>query len=344
LAAAFRRPKSPSWTTACEIIHDNSAFRLRDFGARASLSAHPVLVVPPEVNQSYIVDFAPGQSLVGVLREAGFSRVAALEWLSATSETRERDIDDSIQAIIDCIDILGGRVNLIGLCQGGWESAVAAALAPERVCSLTLVAAPIDFHAGLGSIKMLSSAIPMSVYRAMVDMGDGVMRGDLISAGFDSLVPFERYFLKFLSLFNHLDDQAWMNRFEKTADWYHSPKDLPGPLYLRSVKELFKENRLIHKRMHVLGQSVDLERIVCPLALVAGRKDHITPAPQVWAAQRAMGSSDVFRLETPGGHIGSFMGRQELAEYWPDIIGWLLDRDVPPATPRKRQIESGEIS
>ena len=42
----------------------------------------------------------------------------------------------------------GGRVNLVGDCQGGWLAAIYAALHPERVNTLTIAGAPIDFHAG----------------------------------------------------------------------------------------------------------------------------------------------------------------------------------------------------
>jgi len=89
---------------------------------------------------------------------------------------------------------------------------------------------------------------------------------------------------------------------------------------------------LIRGELTVLGRPVDLSRITCPLVLVAGAKDHITPAPQVLAARSAMGSRDVLVIETPGGHVGSFMGRRELAESWPGIFEWLRARSTAPGT------------
>ena len=331
LAEVTARPGSePGWTTGNQIVLRHPAYLLRDFGAAKKISMCPVLVVPPEVNQSYIVDFKPGQSLVEKLREAGFCRVASVDWLSASAETRDRDVDDSITSILECIDALGGRVHLIGLCQGGWESAIAAALEPSRVESLTLVAAPIDFHAGEGMIKWLAAAMPMAAYRTLVALGGGVMKGEFISTGFDSLLPFDRYFLKHLSLWNHLEEEVWMERYRRIHDWYRSPKDLAGPMYLRCVRELFKENRLIRGRLTVLGRKVDLSAIACPLALVAGSRDHITPPPQVWAAERVVGSTRILRVETPGGHVGSFMGSRELNRYWPGLLDWLLEGEQGP--------------
>jgi poly(3-hydroxyalkanoate) synthetase len=98
-------------------------------------------------------------------------------------------------------------------------------------------------------------------------------------------------------------------------------------MYLRCVRELFKENRLIRGQFESLGERVNLARITCPLALVVGKKDHITPPAQVWAAKSVVSSQEILEVETPGGHIGSFMGSEELKEQWPGIIEWLLEKE-----------------
>lgn len=331
-AAVFRQPPRSRWITDNEVIHERPHFRVRRFAAPRSVepaSSRPVVVVPPEVNTSWVVDFGPGQSLVAALGEAGFCQVGALEWRPPTSETAGRDIDDSIMAIAEAIEVMGGRAHLIGVCQGGWEATILAALRPELVESLTLVAAPIDFDAGQGVVKQVARTMPMAAYRSLVAAGGGVMRGELISAGFDNLMVFERFVLKYMMLWNHLGDEAWMERFHQLNDWYRSPKSLPGPLYLRAVRELFKENRLIQGRMICLGRRVDMKQITAPLCLVAGHRDHITPAEQVMAARAAVSSTEVLEVMTDGGHIGTFMGRSELQRHWPPLLRWLRQRERP---------------
>jgi poly(3-hydroxyalkanoate) synthetase len=331
-ASVFRAPPEPRWTTPNSVLLDHPAYRLRLFEPEAEVmirDRRPVLVVPPEVNRSHIVDFREGQSLVATLINSGFPRVATLDWKTATAATARRDIDDSVLSILESLGNLGGEAHVIGLCQGGWESAIAAALEPDLVASLTLVASPIDFAAGEGMIRHLAQIMPMTAYRALVNLGGGVMTGRLISFGFDALMPWQRFGLKYLTLWNNLDDEVWMERYQHLDDWYRDHKDLPGPLYLRAVRELFKENRLVQGRFTCLGRKVDLSRIACPLCLVVGDRDHITPPPQIWAAQRFMSSTEVLRVETPGGHIGAFMGSEELREHWPKIIGWLQARGEP---------------
>ena len=334
-ASVLRQNPGPRWTTANEVVLEELGMRLRDFSGptaarrarrRKDGSRLPVLVVPPEVNRSFVVDFAPGQSLVQTVLDAGFPRVATIDWRSpppGDRQTAQRDVDDSLGSILDCVEALGGRAHLIGLCQGGWESAMVAALHPEKTASLTLVAAPIDFHAGDGVLHHVASALPMASYAAMVAAGGGTMRGALISAGFDNLLPFERYFLKWLRVWNELDDDRAMERFHQLEDWYRCPKDLPGPMYLRAVRELFKENRLVQGRFVALGRRVDLSDITCPLALVTGTRDHITPPAQTRAVAALVGSTEILDREIPAGHVGTFMGKAALRECWPGILRWL---------------------
>ena len=51
------------------------------------------------------------------------------------------------------MQFLGGRVNLVGGCQGGWLAVVYAGLHPEHVNTLTIGGAPIDTHAGQSAVQ-----------------------------------------------------------------------------------------------------------------------------------------------------------------------------------------------
>ena len=61
----------------------------------------------------------------------------------------------------------------------------------------------------------------------------------------------------------------------------------------------------------VNGRRVDLRAITCPLFLLAGSTDHITPPPQLFAAADAVGTprADITLRTAQGGHLGLFMGR-----------------------------------
>ena len=56
-------------------------------------------------------------------------------------------IDDYLSALNVAVDQIGGKVDLVGLCQGGWMALVYAARFPAKVRKLVLAGAPVDIRA-----------------------------------------------------------------------------------------------------------------------------------------------------------------------------------------------------
>lgn len=74
-----------------------------------------------------------------------------------------------------------------------------------------------------------------------------------------------------------------------------------------------------------LGKRLDLRDIKCPVYLMAGEKDDITPKEQVFNAEKRLGAakSRIVKDIAAGGHIGLFMGSKPLRENWPRIANWI---------------------
>ena len=316
------------WATPNVQDLDLPGLRLRKFATPAGASVGgdqlPTLVVTPQVNSSYICDYAPGQSLVQVLLDEPGGPVYATDWKSATPARAEESLDDALGYIARCVEHLGGQARLVGLCQGGWMSLIHSALHPDQVAGLVLAAAPVDFHADPGPVNLMARAMPMHLYRTMVAMGGGVMRGELISTGFDNLLPFERYLGKYLDLWRRLDDPDQVDRFDRLQEWYSLHQHIPGATYLRIVDELFKQNLLVKGRLRCFGRFVELGRVRAPLVLLAGSRDHITRRGQLFAAAELVSSRVVRQHTVDAGHIGVFMGAGPLRTAWPQLIRDLL--------------------
>jgi poly(3-hydroxybutyrate) depolymerase len=321
LAEVGPQPDQPVvWAHPHELVHAGRRADLLRFPAPGG--SRPVLIVPPEINGPQLPDYGPDQSLVRALQAAGFGDVHVLAWRTATEATKGDDVEGSIDAIEQALERLGGA-HLIGICQGGWEAAIVAARRPELVVTLTLAAAPIDFRAGDGPLTRLVDSTPDAVYEGCVAFGGGVMRSDLLRTGFTNLRFWERRVLEPVEVLSRLDDERWMARRHRLGTWYHARKDLPGVAYLRIVRELFRENRLVAGTFTLHGQPVRLERITCPVALVAGSEDHITHPEQLFAAERCFGSARMRRWTVPAGHIGVVISGSVLREQWPGIARWL---------------------
>ena len=319
-------PPEPKWATPHRIALDLDTMRLREFGAS---EGEPVLVDPPYAgHSSSIADYAKGQSLVETLLAAGVGRVLAADWKPATPEMRDFDIDKYLAEINVAVDELGGAVHLVGLCQGGWMSAMYAARFPLKVRSLVLAGAPIDTDAGDGPIRKIAHSLLMSFYEGLVQGGGGRMLGSTMLAGWKSMHPEQQYVDKYLDLYRHIEDKCYIKRTEQFERWYENPIDLPGRYYLQAIQLLFKENRLAKGEFVALGRTLDLKAIRVPLYLLAGEQDDITTTEQVFNAATLVGTpaAEIVKKLVPGGHIGLFMGARTLAQAWPGIGRWLAAR------------------
>ena len=98
---------------------DLRTMTLRDYGRPGGI---PTLVNAPFAgHRAMIADYHKGQSLVETLLANGVGHVALTDWKSADEDMKDFDIDNYLEELIVAIDDLGGRVNLVGLCQGGWS-------------------------------------------------------------------------------------------------------------------------------------------------------------------------------------------------------------------------------
>lgn len=320
--------REPTWASPNAVVAEDRVARLRDFSPDGAGALLPTLILPPQAgHHSCIVDFSPRQSQVGVAIAAGLDRLYVLEWLEATRATADASIDDYVAAVADAIHRIGGPVHLIGDCQGGWLASIFAALEPDSVATLTVGGAPIDFRAGEGPLidyVSLMSGLHVSPYQALVDAGGGVLPGDAMLAGFVALAP-EEEVKKHLDLLLEMRDPEFVRRYTEFEDWFKYTQDIAGAFYLWIVEHLFTRNELVGGSLEACGRRVDLSAIACPVTILAGSRDHITPAEQAFALARHVSTApEAIRCElVDSGHLGLFMSRSALREHWAPLLGEL---------------------
>jgi poly(3-hydroxyalkanoate) synthetase len=320
-ATAVRR-ESPQWASEHTIVGTWPIARLRDFSTPTPREAVATLLLPPQAgHDSCIVDYDPAQSQIRTALDAGLTRVFSLDWIGATPATKDASIEDYVAVIAETVERLGGRVNLVGDCQGGWLAVIYAALYPDTVHTLTIAGAPVDFHAGEPLIhdwvRVLSPRRDMDFYRRLVQANGGILPGEFLLAGFIAMQP-DNELDRQLQLLAHIHEPAHVARYRTFETWFQHTQPIPGAFYLWIVEHLFQNNELIGGTLRVGGQKVDLARITCPLHLLAGATDHITPPAQVFALAEYAGTpaADVNQQQTSGGHLGLFMGHDALSSHW----------------------------
>jgi poly(3-hydroxybutyrate) depolymerase len=213
--------------TANHVMLDLRTMIFRDYSSPDAKGVSTIVDAPYAGHSAMIADYQKGQSLIETLLANGVDRVFLTDWKSATEDMKDLEIDQYLAEINACVDDLGGHVNLIGLCQGGWMSAMYAARFPQQVTSLVLAGSPIDTDAVEGPVKRMAHEYPVSFYEELVALGGGLML-----RGWKNMHPEEHYIKRHIDLYEHIDDPAYLSKEETFERWYENPIDLPGRWYL----------------------------------------------------------------------------------------------------------------
>lgn len=233
----------------------------RDYSAPGAHGTPTIIDAPFAGHSAIIADYYKGQSLVEMLLANDLSRVFLTDWKSAAEDMKDLEIDQYLAELNVCVDDLGGWVNLIGLCQGGWMSAMYAARFPNKMASLVLAGAPIDTDAGNGTVKRMAHAYPTAFYQELVELGGGLMRRATMLQGWKNMHPEQNNIRKHLDIYEHLGDPVYLKKEETFERWYENPIDLPGRWYLQAIEQLFKENRLAKGCFIGLGRRLNLQDV-----------------------------------------------------------------------------------
>src|SRR3954470_903885 len=341
--------RAPRWATPHAIVRRTPLPRLRAFPPAGPDDVVPTLVLPPQAgHDSCIVDYSSEQSQMRTICAVGLERAYSLDWIGATQKTKNATISDYLGEIAAAVEHIGGPVNLVGDCQGGWLATIYAALHPENVNTLTIAGAPIDFHTGDAVIHEHVQALSdddLRFYKHLVAMGNGVLKGEFLLGGFIVIKP-ENELGKQFQLLANLNQRRHVDRYRLFEDWYKHTQDIAGPFYLWLVEHLFRDNELVRGTLQVDGQPVDLGRIACPVNMLAGATDHITPPAQVFALADHVATppKDMLARTTTGGHLGLFMGTEALRDHWPVVMSAALERSRRNANPERARRRGKEAT
>lgn len=319
----------PQWTTLHRIVLELKTVRLRDFATESH--SHPSLLCTPfALHGSTLSDLAPGHSLVAALRDSGLTRFYVTDWKSASADLQFLGIDDYLADLNVLVDEIGGPLDLIGLCQGGWLALLYAARFPAKVRKLVLAGAPVDTVATPSVLSSLAESTPMEVFREIVRLGNGLVLGSKMLKLWGPASPETEDIKQLLETDEPLGSPAFARLEAKFRDWYGSTVDLPGAYFLEVVEKLYKRNEIAMGHFAALGKPIDLMNVKVPIFLLAARDDELVAPPQLFVVERLVGTAPqhIRKLTAGCRHVGLFMGRRILCEIWPDIVDWLIK---PPA-------------
>lgn len=313
------------------VLHRRGTLELAHYRAtRDEVYRVPLLIVMAPTNKAYILDLAPGQSLVEFLVDRGYD-VYLIDWNAPGDDERDLDLDHYVLDFIpDCIrrvqqDSGEDEITLIGYCAGGMLSAVYQALHPKGpVKNLVCFTTPIDFSK-MELFRNLSDRKHFDVDRFVERVG--IVPSDMVVAGFDALRPASRIAGR-LRLWDNLWNDQFVKGYRMMERWGNETLPLPGGYFRQTTKELLQNNALYEGKLRIGGRLVDLSRITVPLLHVVAQYDHIVPPECAAPLVQLVGSRDKEEVILPGGHVSIAAGPNAVKRMWPKLDSWLQGRST----------------
>jgi polyhydroxyalkanoate synthase len=317
----------------------------------------PVIVFPPWINRFYILDLTAEKSFVRWCVDKGIS-LFMISWKSADESIADASLDDyvlkgQIDAIDTVRDLLGVEdVHAIGYCVAG--TTLAATLAylqsegeAQKVKSATFFTAQVDF-AEAGDLKLFTGDETMSLLDQLTKE-KGYLDGRYMAATFNLLRGRDL-------IWNYVVNNYLLGEEPPPFDllhWNSDTTNLPAAWHRVYLETLYKGIKLAVKGgVSVAGTPIDIDSVLTPTYVQAGREDHIAPPQSVWKIMDHFKGSKRFVL-AGSGHIAGVVNPPAAQKYqywvsddeaptldtfiesaeehkgswWPDWLDWLKKQD-----------------
>jgi polyhydroxyalkanoate synthase len=331
-----QRPKPKVGSTPAFVVHRENKWRLLRYRPRASGPAFrtPVLLVPSLINRHYVLDLMPGKSFAEWLVAQGHD-VYVIDWGTPSDEDRFVDFDDIADRAIAralrvaCKTAGAEQAHVLGYCLGGTLAVIHAALRPERIASLTLLAAPVAFHDdGLLSLWTRTQSFDVAALVA----GAGNVPWQLLQSAFHMLRP-TLNLQKAVTILDKAWDDEFMDGFLAIETWGSDNVSFPGACYRTYIDELYRADGLMNGSFSLSGLPVRMENVRCPVLAVTFEHDTIVPWQSAAVVLDRVASSDKHRLHLAGGHVGAVVSKKASKGLWPALSTFWADRDARSAEP-----------
>ncbi|MCL2429298.1 MAG: alpha/beta fold hydrolase [Alphaproteobacteria bacterium] len=298
--------------------------RLLDYGrgADATPDAPAALFVPSLVNRAYVLDLAPGRSMLRWLAGQGI-RPLLLDWGWPGQIERRFGLTDYVagrleRALEAAARLAGGPLALVGYCMGGTLAVAAAGRRPDLVRGLGLLAAPWDFHAGAPEQAHLAQRS-----LALLEPALGfthTLSVDALQTIFAMLDP-DGVANKYRAFARLAPDSDRARLFVALEDWLNDGVPLAAPVARECLGDWYGANSPAAGTWRIAGEPVDPALLSMPALVAVPARDRIVPPGSARPLAAAIPRASLY--EPNAGHIGMAAGSTACRTLWPRLADWL---------------------
>jgi polyhydroxyalkanoate synthase subunit PhaC len=341
------------------VVAQNSVFELIQYAPQTTaVRAVPLLIVPPVINKFYVLDLAPGRSLIEYLVAQG-QQVFLMSWRNPLARHHDWGFDTYGAAIVeamDAVDKIAGTdtVQLMGICSGGTLAAMTAAHLTEigevdRMAGFSLLVTVLDQTRAGFALAMMSDRAAQAAIRASARKG--YLDGRALAEMFAWLRPTDLVW------------RYWVNNYVQGRPpapfdvlfWNADATRMAAGLHRDFVLMGLNNALVTPDAVTMLGSPVDLSKVTVDAYVVGGVTDHICPWQATYRSARLLGSKDNRYVLSTSGHIQALVNppgnpkasyragpvdaedpaqwlesAQKFSDsWWVDFLGWLAERSGP---------------
>ena len=259
--------------------------------------AVPLLFCPPWINKYYILDLAPGKSLVEWAVQHGHT-CFAISYRNPDASMRDLDFEDYLrQGLLDAVrvvrEITGApEVNTLAACLGGTLTAMGlahnAAAGDRSIKSATFLNTLTDFSVPGALGVFTDEATIKGLERQMAKKG--FLDAEKMAHTFDLLRAND---LVFAYVINNWLLGKKPPAFDLLA-WNKDSTRMPARMHARYLRSCYLNNEFARGEFEIAGQKLAPEKIDVDTYVLAAADDHIVPWTSAYKTTQLIGGDSRF--------------------------------------------------
>src|SRR5450759_108767 len=300
----------------------------------------PLLFCPPWINKYYIMDLAPGKSLIEWAVQHGHT-CFAISYRNPDASMRDVDCEDYLkQGPLDAVrvvrEITGApEVNTVSVCLGGTLTAIAvahnAAFGDRSIKSATFLNTLTDFSIPGALGDFTDEATIAGLEKQMAK--EGFLDSDKMAHTFDALRANDL-------VFAYVVNNWLLGKKPPAFDllvWNKDGTRMPAKMHSRYLRSCYLHNEFARGEFEVDGQKLLPGKVDVYTYVLAAVDDHIVPWVAGYKTTQLLGGNNRFVLSTSGHIAGIVNPPGPKAKHWTN--------DNHPADPQewkdKAELQTG---
>jgi len=295
-----------------------------------TVHAVPLLFCPPWINKYYIMDLAPGKSLIEWAVQHGHT-CFAISYRNPDASMRDVDFEDYLrQGPLDAVRVVreitgAAEVNTVSVCLGGTLTAIAlahnAAIGDHSIKSATFLNTLTDFSIP-GTLGVFTDEATISGLEKQMAK-EGFLDSDKMAHTFDALRANDL-------VFAYVVNNWLLGKKPPAFDllvWNKDSTRMPAKMHSRYLRSCYLNNEFARGEFEVDGQKLLPGKVDVDTYILSAVDDHIVPWVSGYKTTQLLGGHKRFVLSTSGHIAGIVNPPGPKAKHWTN--------DATPADPQE---------